>query len=153
MTSKRTKSSKGQPNVDTGSNSAQSARIRNASKSVRNIVKDAADILDEEVASGIVAARQVQDRFKKEKRIDPKDFEGALQKFNTDAHEVLTLVGKQIDELGSRENAEMTKRLMGKTHEVLDLAIEMVNIGATLANELLQKNTKPTGAGSGNGAS
>ena len=146
MTSKRTKSSTGQPNVDTGSTSAQAQRIKNASKSVTNIVKDAADILDEEVASGIIAARQVQERFKKENRIDPKDFESALQKFNADAHEVLTMVGKQIDELSSRENSEMTKRLMGRTHDVLDLAIEMVNTGAGLANELLQKNTRPNGA-------
>ena len=146
MTSKRTKSSTGQPNADTGSTSAQSQRIKNASKSVTNIVKDAADILDEEVASGIIAARQVQDRFKKENRIDPKDFESALQKFNTDAHEVLTMVGKQIDELSSKENSEMTKRLMSRTHDVLDLAIEMVNTGAGLANELLQKNTRSNGS-------
>lgn len=145
MTSKRTKSSAGQPNADTGSTSAQSARLKNASKSAASIVKDAAAILDEEVASGIVAARQVQDRFKKENRIDPKDFQSALEKFNADAHEVLTLLGNQIDELGARENSELAKRLMDKTHGVLDLSIEMVNIGATLANELIQKNLKPTG--------
>ena len=148
MTSKRTKSTSGQANSDTGTTSAHSARIKNASKSVKNIVKDAADILDEEVASGIIAARQVQDRFKRENKIDPKDFESALQKFNADAHEVLTMVGKQIDEMGSKENAELTRRLMGRTHDVLDLTIEIVNIGAALANELIQKNTKPPEAGS-----
>jgi len=148
MTSKRTKSSSGQTKTDNGKKSAQSGRIKNAAKSVKSIVMDAADILDEEVASGITAARQVQDRFKKENKIDPKDFESALEKFNADAHEVLNMVGKQIDELGSKENSEMTKRLMGRTHDVLDLAIEMVNTGAALANELLQKNTKPSEASS-----
>src|SRR5271163_1730241 len=117
MTSKRTKNGSGQTNTTTGSTPEQSARIRNASKSVTNIVKDAAEILDEEVASGIIAARQVQDRFKKENRIDPKDFESALQKFNADAHEVLNLLSQQIDELHHKDNVELTRRMMDKTHD------------------------------------
>ena len=125
--------------------SSQSTRIKNATKNVSSIVKDAAEILDEEVASGIVAARQVQARFRKSRTIDPKDFETALQKFNADAHELLTLVGNQVDEMGSKQNSELTRKLMGRTHDVLDLAVEMINIGAELANEVLEK-TKPTKA-------
>ena len=144
MTSKRTKNGSGQTNTATGSTPEQTARIKNANKSVTNIVKDAAAILDEEVASGIIAARQVQERFKRENRIDPKDFESALQKFNADAHEVLNLLSQQIDELHHKDNVELTRRMMDKTHDVLDLSVEMVNIGAKMANELIQKNTKPT---------
>jgi hypothetical protein len=147
MPSKRTKSSSGQTNGTNGSTPEQSARLKNASRSVTNIVQDAAAILDEEVASGIIAARQVQDRFKKENRIDPKDFASALEKFNADAHEVLTLLGKQIDELRTKENVDLTHRLLDRTHDVLDLSVEMVNIGANLANDLIQKNTKPSEAG------
>ena len=126
--------------------SAQSSRIKNATRNATSIVRDAAEILDEEVASGIVAARQVQQRFRKSRTIDPKDFETALQKFNTDAHELLTLVGNQVDEMGSKQNSELTRKLMGRTHDVLDLAVEMINIGAELANEVLQTTKKPTKA-------
>lgn len=41
------------------------------------IVQDAAALLDEELAAGIVAAKQVQKRFRKERRIDPQDFGAA----------------------------------------------------------------------------
>jgi ABC-type transporter Mla subunit MlaD len=144
MTSKRTKNGSGQTNTTTASTPEQSARIKNASRSVTNIVKDAAEILNEEVASGIIAARQMQDRFKKENRIDPKDFQSALEKFNADAHEVLNLLTQQIDELHHKDNVELTRRLMDKTHDVLDLSVGMVNISAKMANELIQKNTRPT---------
>jgi hypothetical protein len=127
----------------TASSAAQTERIKSVSKNVSTIVKDAAAILDDEVASGIVAAKRVQDRFQKERRVENKDFSGALQKFNTDAHEILNLVGDQIDAMSSRENSELTKRLFGRTHDVLDLTIEMINISAELADQLAQK-TKPT---------
>jgi len=48
-------------------------------------VKDAAALLDEELAAGIQAAQQVQQRFRKQGRIDPADFSDALQRFQADA--------------------------------------------------------------------
>ena len=46
--------------------------------------------------------------------------------------------------MGSKQNSELTRKLMGRTHDVLDLAVEMINIGAELANEVLQTTKKPT---------
>jgi len=48
-------------------------------------VKDAAALLDEELAAGIQAAQQVQQRFRKQGRIDPAVFSDALQRFQADA--------------------------------------------------------------------
>ena len=45
---------------------AGSARFEGISKSTAQIVKDAAALLDEELAAGIVAANQVQRRFRKD---------------------------------------------------------------------------------------
>ena len=63
---------------------AGSARFEGISKSTAHIVKDAAALLDEELAAGIVAANQVQRRFRKDRRVDPADFSKALQRFQTD---------------------------------------------------------------------
>ena len=59
------------------------------SKSTSQIVKDAAALLDEELAAGIVAPDQVQRRLRKEGRIDPADFSNALKRFQADAHEII----------------------------------------------------------------
>ncbi len=117
-----------------------SARVKQISKSSSQIVKDAAALLDEEVAAGIVAAKQMQQRFQKERRIDANDFKQALQKFQGDAHEVVTRLNDQLGELGSEDNAELVKRLVNNTHDVVDLAVEMVNMGAEIANQLVQSN-------------
>ncbi|HEY0794143.1 MAG TPA: hypothetical protein VGD64_00025 [Acidisarcina sp.] len=124
--------------------SRQTGRMEKISRDTSSIVKNAAALLDEEIASGIVAAKQVQDRFKKERRIDPEDFKTSLQKFQVDAHEVLTLAGDRVEEAGSKENSELARKFLGHSHDVLDLAVEMVNIGAELSNQLLQKTVKPT---------
>src|SRR5215467_12133268 len=104
------------------------ARVKQISKSTAQIVKDAAALLDEEVAEGIVAARQMQQRFRKERRIDANDFNQALQKFQGDAHELITNFNDQLGELRSEENADLMKRLVSNTHDVVDLTVEMVNM-------------------------
>ena len=88
------------PQKTTGdSASERSRRLKQISNHTSQIVKDAASMLDEEVAAGIVAARQMQQRFQKERRIDPTDFKQALQKFQGNAHEVITLLDDQLAEL------------------------------------------------------
>jgi hypothetical protein len=119
-----------------GSKSAAAKRLEQASKSTAQIVQDAAALLDEELASGIVAANQVQKRFREEGRIDPKDFSGALQRFQANAHEVITLLNDRLDDMRSDENMTVVKNLVARSHDMVDLAVEMVNSSAEIANQL-----------------
>jgi aminoglycoside/choline kinase family phosphotransferase len=97
-------------------------------------------LLDEELASGIVAAKQVQQRFQKERRIDPGDFKDALTRFQGDAHDVVNLLNDQFAEMRSDENAELVKRFTGNAHSLLDLVVELVNTSAELADQLAKSN-------------
>lgn len=117
-------------------NSASSGRFEQVSKSTSQIVKDAAALLDEELAAGIVAANQVQKRFRKEGRIDPADFNNALQRFQADAHEVITLLNDRLSDMRSEENFEVVKNLVNRSHDMVDLAVEMVNSSAAVATQL-----------------
>jgi hypothetical protein len=93
----------------------------------------------------VVAAKQIQERFRDEQRIDAADFQNALQRFQVNAHEVVTLVDQQLGELRSEENAELLSRLLANTHDVVDVLIGLVNVGAEVANQLVQNNlSKPT---------
>jgi hypothetical protein len=120
-------------------------RLTKIGDSTAQIVKDAATLLDEEVAAGIVAARQMQQRFQKERRIDPGDFNKALQKFQGDAHDLVALLNHQIDGLSSQENAELAKRLVNNTHDVIDLAVELINLGTEITNQLVESNLPRSG--------
>jgi hypothetical protein len=119
---------------------ARSARLKQISKSSSQIVKDAAVLLDEELASGIVAAKQVQQRFQKERRINPGDFKDALTRFQGDAHDVVNLLNDQFAEMRSDENAELVKRFTGNAHSLLDLVVELVNTSAEIADQLAKSN-------------
>src|SRR5215467_12958356 len=131
--------------------SANSGRFEEVSKSTAQIVKDAAALLDEELAAGVKAAKQVQQRFRKEGRIDPADFADALQRFQADAHEVIALLNDRLNEMRSDENFQLVKKLVDRSHDLVDVAVELVNSSAELANQLAnsrsEKQTTETRAG------
>lgn len=56
------------------------------------IVQRAASILEEELASGIVAARQIERRFVDVEKIRSRDPEEVMQRFRRDAHEVVDIL-------------------------------------------------------------
>jgi hypothetical protein len=119
---------------------AAGGRFGRVSTASSQIVEDAAKLLDEELAAGIVAARKVQERFRKERRIDPADFSEALQRFQSDAHEVVNVLNDQLERLRSKENAELITRFLGHAHDLLDLAVGVVTMSGELVNELAQAN-------------
>ena len=75
-------------------------------------------------------------RFRKEGRIDPADFSNALQRFQADAHEVITLLNDRLNEMRSQENFDLVKNLVNRSHDMVDLAVEMVNSSAEVATQL-----------------
>ena len=113
-------------------------RLKQISDASSEIVKEAASLLDEELAAGILTAKRVQERFQKERRIDPSDFEEALQRFQGDAHEVVTLVNDQFAEMRTQENAEITTRLINNVHDLVDLFVGFVKLGAEVANQFAE---------------
>jgi hypothetical protein len=119
---------------------ASPGRINKISKASAQIVKEAAVLLDEEMAAGIVAAKKMQQRFQKDRRIDPSDFSEALQRFQSDGHEVVNLLNEQIAELRSDENAALMTRFTSNAHDLLDLVVGLVNMGAETANQLVEAN-------------
>jgi len=123
-------------------------RFKQINVSSARIVEDAAALLNEEVAAGILAAKQVQGRFQKERRIDPGDFKQALEKFQGDAHQVVNLLFDQITGLGSETNTDVAKRLLHNAHDVVDFAVQLVNMGAEIADQLARSNP---GRDAGNG--
>ena len=141
------KSSPASRRAGNSTSSQNTKRLNQISSSTSQIVKQAAALLDEEVAAGIVAARNMQQRFRKERRVDPADFKEALQRFQCDAHEVVNLLNGQVDEVRSNENSALMKRLLSHSHDILDLAVEFVNTGSELASQLGQSTKKQSQGG------
>ncbi len=138
MAANRAKRSVSRKATNTTKPDQGSERIRQISKVSSQIVKDAAVLLDEEIAAGIVAAKQMQRRFRNERRIDPSDFKEAIQQFQLHAHEVVNQLNERASDMGSHENQEILRRLVSRGHDLLDLTVEVFNMGAELADQLVQ---------------
>lgn len=119
---------------------SRSDQFKGISRAGSQIVRDAAALLDEEIAAGIVAARNVQQRFQKQRQVDPADLKDALQRFQGDAHEVVSLLNDQFTELRAEENAELVKRMVTNAHDLVDVVVGVVNMGVEMAAELAQAN-------------
>lgn len=115
-------------------------RMNQISDATSQIIREAGALLDEEMAIGIVAAKKMQDRFQEERRLDTADFKDALQRFQSDGHELVNLVDQQLVELRSPDNAELTGRLMRNVHDLLDLTVGLVGMGTEIANQLIAAN-------------
>jgi hypothetical protein len=119
---------------------SSAAQLKKISDSSSQIVKEAASLLDDELAAGILTAKQMQKRFQRERRIDPGDFKETVERLRTQAHEAVNQFSSKISEASSRENVQLLQRLINNGHDLLDLTVEMLNTGAELADQLAQSD-------------
>jgi hypothetical protein len=140
----------------TGAANVRRARGKRADRYARHfaaasgeIVKAAARLLDQEMAVGITTAKAIQQRLRKERRVDSVAFSEALQRLHADAQDVVNALDRQLDGSRARENTKLAKAFVARTNDLLDLVVDVVTIGADLANQLLQRNVPPKEAGRG----
>jgi hypothetical protein len=74
-----------------------------------HVVQQAASILEEEIAAGIVAARQIEDKFLNTQELRSGKPDEILQRFRRDAHDVIDMV---VDVVGAaaRNASRMAQR-------------------------------------------
>jgi len=148
MASRGGKGKSKQSSPGTRVNRARADRFQRISRGSSQIVKEAAVLLDDEIAAGIVAAKQMQQRFQRERRIDPGDLKAMLARFRNDAHEVVTAISDQFAELRSEENTEIANRFAANAHGLLDVVVELVNTTAEMADQLVQASVLRKRSGS-----
>ena len=115
---------------------ADTARVGAVAEESSQIVKEAASLLEDEVAAGIVAAKKVQQRMQNERRVDPADFRDSVTRLQTQAHDVVNQFSSQLSDAKLKENVELLQRLVSNSHEMVDLAVEILNTNAELADQL-----------------
>jgi hypothetical protein len=83
--------------------------FRGFADTTSHVVKQAASILEEEIAAGILAARQIENKFIDTDELRSGKSDEVLQRFRRDAHEVVDIV---VDIVGAtaRNATRMAKR-------------------------------------------
>jgi hypothetical protein len=111
-----------------------SGRVGQLGKATSQIVREAALLLDEEMAAGIVAAQRLQQGFNKDGSISSADLNEAVQRFQANANEVLNLLNEQFNNLRSEDNVQLVSSLLQNSHDLVNFVVEMVIKGADIAN-------------------
>jgi len=83
--------------------------VRGFAETTSRVVRQAASILEEEIAAGIVAARQVEENLLNVKALRAGGADSVIHRFRKDAHEVVDIL---VDVVGAAVNyaEEMSKR-------------------------------------------
>jgi hypothetical protein len=87
------------------------ATLRALPASTSRIVEQAASILEEEIAAGIVAAKRVEGRFVDVGKMRGKDTQEVMQRFRHDAHEVLDILVDMVN-IATNSLGDLTQRVI-----------------------------------------
>src|SRR6476620_10832594 len=86
--------------------------LEDIGKTTSQVVQEAAAVLEEDLATGLIAARKVSQRLAKEQRLEADDFADALSRFRSTGHELIEIAQGRLEELRSDANQDLLKRLL-----------------------------------------
>jgi hypothetical protein len=128
---------KAEPTRKNGGRDGQS--LEGAAASASAAVRQAASVLERELAAGLAGVRKVETRFTKERRVDPGEFDAVLERFRSNAHELIDVTSARVVELGSDDVADLSKRLTRDAHDLFDVALDMFKLAPDAINRLVAK--------------
>jgi hypothetical protein len=103
--------SPGQPSGPGGGRAEQSPIFKGFADATSHVVKQAASILEEEIAAGILAARQIENKFLDATELRSEKPDEVLHRFRRDAHEVIDIL-LDIVTATTRNAGRMARRVI-----------------------------------------
>ena len=138
--SKQTKSqkTKSSPKQTSSQETTREEILREFGTSTSDMIRKAAVILEEEVASGILAAQEVERSMRESGDVRSDTFDDIMVRLRRDAHDIVNIIGEQVDQMRSEEMGELSQRLQKDAHEVVDLFLNVVTNAPDMINRLLK---------------
>ena len=112
--------------------------LREFGASTSDMIQKAAVILEEEVASGILAAKEVERSMRETGDVRSDSFDDIVVRLRKDAHDVVNIIGEQVEQLRSEEFDELSHRFQRDAHEAVDVLLNVVTNAPNIINRLLQ---------------
>lgn len=118
--------------------------LRAFGASTSDMIQKAAVILEEEVAVGLLAAREVERSMRETGELRAESFDDILVRLRRDAHDVVNIIGEQVDQMRSAEFDELSGRFQKDAHEAVDVLLNAVTHAPTIINRLLKLSNLTT---------
>ena len=117
--------------------------LEDIGKTTSQVVQEAAAVLEEDMATGLIAARKVSQRLAKEQRLEAGDFADALKRFRSTGHELIEIAQGRLEELRSDANQDLMKKFLTDSQGALDTLVDLIAASPELANRFLKTNAQP----------
>jgi ABC-type transporter Mla subunit MlaD len=114
----------------------KSQRLESAAQDASTAVTQAATVLEDELSSGLAGVRKIEQRFTKERRVDQKEFDEVLERFRTNAHELIDVAAGRMADLRSDEVEDLSRRLTTDAHDLFDTVLNLVGMAPDVVNRL-----------------
>jgi hypothetical protein len=108
-----------------------------ASKAVRR----AADVLEREVSAGLDESRRMERTALERRRLDPEQLRQVSDRFRRNAHDLIDMVGNRVVEMTGDDARDLSRRLSGDAHSLLDALVDLAEVAPDVVNSLAQRIT------------
>lgn len=116
-----------------------SSKLGDAAADASSAARQAASVLESELAAGLAGVRQLEARFTKEGRVDQKEFDAVLQRLRVNAHEFIDVAAARMADLRSSDVEDLSQRLTADAHDFFDIVINMLQVAPDVVNRLVAK--------------
>lgn len=129
----------------TGSAGQDRRSVEDLGKTASQVIQEAAAVLEEELAAGLIAARKVSRRLAEEQRFEADDFAEALKRFRSTGQELIEIARGRIEELRSDTTQDLSQRFLTDAQGALDVLVDLIAVGPELANRFLRSSPATSG--------
>jgi hypothetical protein len=100
--------------------------------------------LEEEIAAGIVAAKQVESSLVNQTAFNHREFDAVLKRLGKDAHDIINLIGSRARESSSTDTVQLAKRFESDAHDVVEMVANLLSIAPELVRRFTAEPTAQT---------
>lgn len=129
----------------------QRKQLEGAAQAASNAVRQAAAVLEGELASGLVGIRRMQERFTGDRHVDQSEFNAVLEQLRTNAHDLIALAAGRVADLRSDDVQDLSQRFTADAHEVVDTLTGLVGLAPDIINRLSSRFDSAVGTPSAAG--
>lgn len=112
-------------------------------------VRQAADVFEQELSSGLEEARRLQRRFTERGRLEPGDLSEVVARVRSNAHGLIDTAAARFNDMAADDVQDLVGRFTNDAHEVFDALMDLVDSSPPLINRLLDGAGSLVQAGTG----
>jgi hypothetical protein len=119
--------------------SQESRHLDEATETASTAVRQAADVLEEQLSAGLVGVRKVTAGFAENQHVDQDAFNEVIERLRSSAHEVLDAAFGRVSDLGAQDARNLTERFARDAHSVFDAVIDVATVAPSIVNRLVAR--------------